>query len=93
MKKRELLTSAQVAKRAGLSVEAFYANKKIYDSNDFENSITNKRGKKCNKTGIYKPYWYLNDTKFGINKENSIRWFSDKIDELFLVTEIGSLTS
>ena len=94
---RTFLNSKEVAKRAGISVQAFYKNKKLYDSANFDKSIVNLRGRKSRKrAGVFRMYWYLNNTYYGFNKKgiyggSTIQWYSDKVDELFGVVGLKGL--
>jgi hypothetical protein len=93
---RVLLTSTQVAQRAGLSVHKFLANKKLYDPNTFQKSILNYRARASRKKeNTWRAYWYLNDTYWGFNKKsihgNTVKWYSDRVDELFEKIGIGGL--
>jgi len=94
---RVLLTSTQVAKRAGLSVHAFHKIKKLYNPMDFESSILNHRSRPSQKDpSVRKPYWWLNDARFGKNFPdrfggNTVKWYSDKIDGLFCEIGIGGV--
>jgi len=89
MSSRTLLTTTQVAKRAGLTVHAFMKNKKIFDSANFSKTILNHRGRPSRKTkGEWRAYWYLQNPYFGTNIKDAhggytVKWYSDRVDELF----------
>ena len=85
---RVLLTSTQVAQRAGQSVHAFLANKKLYDPLKYDK--TKQKEKRCMET-----YWWLNDTYWGVNKSskygNTVKWYSDRVTELYKKIGAGGL--
>lgn len=78
---KTLLTSTQVAQRAGLSVVKF--NEILYNK-----KVLNKRGRPSRKNPrVFKPFWELLESEFGKNIPSmhgggTVKFYANKVDDL-----------